>query len=198
MTRDAVEHGLSAGDEPLIGLRYMILAEVLGLRGRLDEADGALERANAYLRNHPEPQGEIPRAGIAGELALARGREEEALSHLRRGVEIASRYNVDQDPQVELALIRLLVHRGELEEAARARDILARGAAPFSLACIAVADGLLANDPDEALSRLHYAIGRLEALGTRIDLARALLDLGRAERRAGVDPRPSFERARGS
>jgi hypothetical protein len=36
----------------------------------------------------------------------------------------------------------------------------------------------------------------LEALGTRVDLARALLDLGRAERRAGDDPRPSFERAR--
>ena len=196
MTRDALQHGLSAGDEPLIGLRYVILAEVLRLRGRLDDASAAMEAADEFLRNHSEPQGEIPRAGIAGELALARGHEEEAISHLRRGVEIASRYNVDQDPQVEVALIRLLIHRGEREEAERARAILARGAAPFSLACIELADGLLAEAPEEARSRLQDATERLEALGTRIDLARALLDLGRAERRAGIDPRRSFERAR--
>jgi hypothetical protein len=36
----------------------------------------------------------------------------------------------------------------------------------------------------------------MESVGTKIDLARALLDLGRAERRAGDDARPSFERAR--
>jgi class 3 adenylate cyclase/tetratricopeptide (TPR) repeat protein len=196
MTRDSLENALASGDLPLAGQRYAILGWELLLLGRLTEAQGAMDRSDEILRDKLEPQGEIPRAGIAGVLALAHGREEEAVEHLRRGVEIASQYNVDQDPQVELELIRLLVRRGERAEADRARAILDRGRAPFARACVEVANGLLAEDPDEALRCLRDATDRFEALGTRIDLARGLLDLGRAERHAGTDPSPSFMRAR--
>ncbi len=71
MTRDAVEHGLSAGDEPLIGLRYMILAEVLGLRGRLDEAEAAMEASD---RVPAEPSGAPGRDPPRGDRGRARAR----------------------------------------------------------------------------------------------------------------------------
>lgn len=196
MFREALENGIAVGDDPLVGILRGHLAWVLLLRGRLDEAEEVMDAGNEIRGRHPEPQIEIPMAGIAGELSLARGREQEAWTHLVRGVELASMYNVDQDPQVELGLIRLSIRRGERAEAERVRVILSRGRAPFATACVAVADGLLADDPEEALRRLRDGTERLEALGTSIDLARALLDLGRAERRAGIDPRRSFERAR--
>jgi class 3 adenylate cyclase/tetratricopeptide (TPR) repeat protein len=195
-TRRSLENAIAAGDEPLTGMRYAILGAVLLLRGRLEEAEAATGRSRQILKDNPEPQGEIPLAWVAGELAMARGRDEEALLHLRRAVEIASRYNVDQDPQVEVALVRLSIRRGERAEAEYGRDVLMRGTAPFALACIEVVHGLLADEPDEAVRRLRDATDRMEALGTRIDLALALLDLGRAERRVGADSRPTFTRAR--
>jgi hypothetical protein len=76
------------------------------------------------------------------------------------------------------------------------RRLLHDGDAPLTQACAVVADGLLATDPNEAVVLLREASDRLDALGTRVDQARALLDLGRAERRAGEDPRRSFVRAR--
>jgi hypothetical protein len=43
---------------------------------------------------------------------------------------------------------------------------------------------------------LTEAADRLEALGNRIDLALALIELGRAQRGAAQDPTVTFERAR--
>ena len=196
MDRDAILNAEAAGDLPLMGQRYAILAWILLWRGDIDAAATALARSDAILTDKPEPQGEIPRAGIAGDLALARGREDEALEHFRRGVDLASHYNVDQDPQVELGLIRLLTRRGQRDEAGRAREILDRGSSPFTRALVEVADGLLAEDPDVAVRTLRTATDHLDVLGTRVEPARGLLDLGRAERRAGEDPRAIFERAR--
>jgi tetratricopeptide (TPR) repeat protein len=196
MTRDALRNAEASGDQPLLGQRYAILAWIRLWRGDLDDATDALRRSDEILADKPEPQGEIPRAGIAGELALARGRDDEALEHFRRGVNLASNYNVDQDPQVELGLIRILASRGDREEAGHARAILDRGRSPFARACAEVADGLLAEDPLEAVRSLRAASEHLEALGTRVDLGRAFLDLGRAMRRAGEDPSGIFTRAR--
>ena len=47
-----------------------------------------------------------------------------------------------------------------------------------------------------AIEHLREAAAGFERIGARVDLARCLLDLGRAERRAGQDARPTFERAR--
>ena len=196
MTREALLNAEASGDQPLLGQRYAILAWIRLWRGDLDAATDALTRSDEILTDKPEPQGEIPRAGIAGELALAQGRENDAVEHFRRGVDLASHYNVDQDPQVELGLIRLLTRRGERDEAERARAILDRGSSPFTRACVEVADGLLADGPEVAVRTLRAATDHLEALGTRVHLARALLDLGRAMRRAGEDPRGIFTRAR--
>jgi class 3 adenylate cyclase/tetratricopeptide (TPR) repeat protein len=195
-TNESIQNAVVAGDEPLAGTRWMNLARIVLWRGRIDEAEAALARSGEILQDKPEPQIEIPRAGVAGLLALAQGRDDDALQDLRRGADLASRYTVDVDPSVILELVRQLGRRGERPEATRYRDVLARGTAPFSRACLQVVDGLLADDPAAAVDQLQAAADTFERLGTRVDLARTLLDLGRARRRAGLDTRAAFTRAR--
>ena len=194
--RAAIEHAEAGGDQPLIGLSSGILSWVLLWRGQLDEAQEALRRARDVLREMPEPQGEIFIERVDGELALLSGRDDEALERFRRGTALAEEYSADIDPRVALELIRLLLRREDRDGAAKARAILGRGRSPFTQACLEIADGLLAGDPTEAVRHLASAVEGLDALGTRIDLGRALIDLGRAQRGAGQDPGPSFERAR--
>ena len=192
LTRDSLDDAVAAGDQPLAGMRHALLACIWLWRGRLDDAVEAMVRADEILIDKPEPQAEIPSAWIWGMIELARGREAVALEHFHRGVDLSIRYTVE--PQLALDLIRLAVRRGE--EVRRAREILARGTTPLARACGGVADGLLAEDAGQAIGALREACAQLDALGTRIDLGRALLDLGRAERRAGEDPTASFGRAR--
>jgi hypothetical protein len=130
-------------------------------------------------------------------VALASGRPDEAIERLRRSVTYAEEYGVDQDPQVVLELIRvLIVGGGDPAEVERLRQLLHRGSSPLSQAYAAAADGVCAVGADEAVSSLRVAVEGVEAIEARIDLGRILTELGRAERRAGLDPRPSFERAR--
>jgi len=165
-------------------------------RGDIEAAEASMRRADEILEGVPEPQVDVFREEIRAALAMAAGDEDEALAHLRLGVGYARDYTVDNDPQVVLQLVRFLVPRDGGEEADGARRLLHEGHSPLTRACATVADGLLASDPGEAVVLLGDAADRLEALGTRIDLARALLDLGRAERRVGQDPRRTFERSR--
>jgi hypothetical protein len=174
----------------------VVLAWILLLRGKLEEAEPLLVEATTYLEGSHEPQITLALNQVFADAARARGRDEEALAHLREGADVASRYNVDQAAPVMWDLIRSLLDHGELDEAARAREMLGRGEAPRTRAFAEAADGLMALDPNEAVRLLREACGHLEELGVRIDLARALLDLGRAERQAGIDGRPSFGRAR--
>jgi predicted ATPase/class 3 adenylate cyclase len=194
--RMSIRHAMAAGDRPLTGLSWGTLAWILLWRGRLDEAQEALSRAREISREKREPQGEIVLDRIDGELALARGRDDVALDRFRRGVVIAAEYSVDQDPRVVLELIRLLLRRGEREEVAHARAILGRGRSPFASACLRHADGLLEDEPNDAIVDLEAAVERFDELGARVDAGRALLDLGRALRAAGRDPSDAFERGR--
>jgi hypothetical protein len=155
-----------------------------------------LARAHELLSDDEEPQGEIPRSWTEALLAAATSDEEGALEHLRHGIELSKGFNIDLAPQLALDLIRAVLPRGGFEEAAAARAELDRGWSPLSQACAQAASGLLEPDADAALVPLRDAVDRFDRLGTKVDLARALLDLGRAERRAGLDPRPSFDRAR--
>jgi predicted ATPase/class 3 adenylate cyclase len=193
--RVSIEHATAAGDQPLVGLSSGILGWVLLWRGRLEEAEEALSRSRGILSDLPEPQGELILERVDGELALARGRHEEALERLRRGTQLADEYSVDLEARVVLELIRLLMRRGKREEAERARAILEGGLSPFTRSCFHVAQGLLADDPNKAIRQMGAAVEDLDALGMRVDLGRALLDLGRVERRAGHDPRAEFVRA---
>jgi hypothetical protein len=194
--RSALQYAIASGDEPLQGQRTAALAQVQLARGDIEAAEASMRSADVILEGMPEPQIDVFREEIRAALASAAGNDEQALAHLRLGVTYAQDYTVDNDPQVVLQLVRFLAPRGGGEEADGARRLLHEGAAPLTQACAIIADGLLASDPNDAVVLLRDAADRLEALGTRIDLARALLDLGRAERAAGADPRRSFERAR--
>jgi predicted ATPase len=196
LARESLAYAIESHDQPLVALRYPILANVLLLRGRVDEAEEAMARAHELLRGDEEPQGEIPRSGTEAMLAGARGRTEEVLQNLRHGAALAEQYSVDALPQLQLELIRILVASDSRDEAVAVRGSLDRAASPLGRACAEVADGLLASDATTAVEWLRGAVANLEEIGVRVDLARALLDLGRAERDAGLDPRASFERAR--
>ena len=196
MAREALEFALESGDAPLTCMRYAILAWVLLSRGKLDEAEQAMGESLAFLDDQPEPQVAILLVCPRADLENAHGRHDQAIAILREGAELSNTYNVDQIPLVVLQLIRELLERGERDEAIRAREILAHGTTPGALAATRIADGLLTPDPQEAVTILREACGQIEEIGLRLDLIRGLLDLGRAERAAGIDPRPSFERAR--
>ena len=196
MARDTLEYAVSSGDAPLTGMRYVVLAWILLLRGKREEAEPFLAEAARYLEGNQEPQLRLGLSEMFADAAMARGDDDEVLAHLRVGAEVASRYNVEQGGPMMLDLIRSLLDRGEIDEARRAREVLGRGEAPRTRTFAVVADGLMAEDPNDAVRLLGEACASLEEIGVRIDLARALLDLGRAERRAGIDGRASFERAR--
>jgi tetratricopeptide (TPR) repeat protein len=194
--RVSIDHATAAGDQSLVGLSSMILAWALAWRGLLEPAEEAWTRGERILSDMPEPQATITLERVAAELAIAAGREDDALRQLELGANSASAYSVDQDPRVLMELIRVRARRQERSEADRARAILAGGGAPFSRALVEVANGLLEVDPAAAVASLRTAVGRLEELGMRVDLARALVDLGRAIRRAGGDPTSELARAR--
>jgi predicted ATPase/class 3 adenylate cyclase len=194
--RLAIQHATAAGDRPLTGLSWGNLSWVLLWRGRLDEAQEALFRAREILREKREPQGEIVLERVDGELAVAQGRNDDALDRFRRGTALAAEYSVDQEPRVILELIRLLLRRGDREEAGQARAILRRGRSPFASACLRNADGLFAVKPHDAVADLENAVEQFDELEARVDVGRALLDLGRALRAAGRDPSDAFERSR--
>ncbi len=196
LIRISMDDAKLSGDEPLIGMRLGTLASLLLFQGRIDEAGATLEAAEETMRDKPEPQAEIQSAWVAGQLALARDRPDVAAIAFRRGVAIAAEYNVDQEPRLFVDLIRLLVDGGEREEAEHHLATFGRAGSPFAKANLLRAAGLLATDHGEGLARIREAVAVIERLGLRPELGRALLDLGRAQRRAGEDPRPAFERAR--
>ncbi len=59
-----------------------------------------------------------------------------------------------------------------------------------------VVGGLLATDPAEAVATLTDAVAGLEAIPALPELGRALIDLAAAQARSGIDPAPTFARAR--
>ena len=61
-----------------------------------------------------------------------------------------------------LDLIRSLINRGEVDEARRAREVLGRGEAPRTRAFAEVADGLMAEDPNDAVRLLGEACASLK------------------------------------
>ena len=133
LSREALGYAIDAHDEPLMTLRYPIYAQVLLLRGRVDEASEAMAAAHELLGDEDEePQGVIPRSLTEAMLASSDGNADEGLAFLRHGVEVAERYTVDQLPQLFTELVRELVSRGALDEARAVRASLDRGLSPVS------------------------------------------------------------------
>ena len=194
MARDTVEYALSSGDAPLTGMRYVVLGWILLLRGKLDEAEPLLAEATRYLEGNQEPQITLALNQVFADAARARGRDEEALAHLRKGAEVASRYNVDQAAPVMLDLIRIAPRpRRARRSPARTGDP-GRGEAPRTRSFAEVADGLMAQDPNEAVRLLGEACAAPRG-SRRADRPGQSVAGPRAGRTAGGDRRAALVRA---
>jgi class 3 adenylate cyclase/tetratricopeptide (TPR) repeat protein len=183
-------------DEPLRGMRMNGVAWAVLLRGNIEEAADLARRSAEILRDNPEPQAEIYVYSLDGEIAQAQGRLEDAVEHYRGGAQLLRRYSLELAPTIFLGLVRTLLELRRRDEAEEYRDLRTIAGSPSGQAVAAVVEGLLAEDPGEAIRSLRTAVEGLEATGERIELANALVDLGRAQQAVGEDPRGSFERAR--
>ncbi len=185
-----------AGDEPLRGNRLNQLAWVVFQRGRVDEAVELLHRSVTIMEANPEPQVEVFVFETEGSIAMAQGREADAIEHLQRGVEMAREFTPDFVPLLFYELVRLLLRTGDRAAAGGYRDLSTPGRAPAANAFGTAIEGLLEEDAVRATERLRDAAGTFERLGMRIAQARVLIDLGEALDRSGGDPRSALEQAR--
>jgi class 3 adenylate cyclase/tetratricopeptide (TPR) repeat protein len=194
ITLEALQLARTIGDEPLLCMRLASHALMLTERGAFDEASAALDEAATILDSNPEPQSADLVYWGRGMLAAAQMDVPTAIRHLRTGaaelVDIVESFN----PELLAALARALVETGDRAAAASCRI---RGAQmpPLSLALGEVIDGLLAPDPQDAVRLLSDASDRLASIPHRPETGRALIDLARAQARAGIDPTSTLDRA---
>jgi LuxR family transcriptional regulator, maltose regulon positive regulatory protein len=84
----AWRHGWT--DEPGAGIAYVILAIVLAWRGRLDEAEPWIQRAERTVRPEAEPTAGLLVCYVRGLLELARGHHADALVAFRAAERLAA------------------------------------------------------------------------------------------------------------
>jgi class 3 adenylate cyclase/tetratricopeptide (TPR) repeat protein len=192
--REALELARAVSDVPLQGMRLGALAWILMLRGNVDEAERTHRESVAILRENPEPQSEVYVHMLEGYLAAARGRDAEAVANFGRAGEfLVGRMDV----AAELEIARISVRRGR-SDVPRPRDEPEDGSPlpPAARVRLEVVEGLLAGDAEGSARMLRAAASAFEAMGLRLDHARCLVDVARAEARLGRDPRPTLGRAR--
>ena len=84
MARDALEYALSSGDAPLTSMRYVVLAWILLLRGRLDEDEPLLAEARRSLAGYQSHSFSWPSARSSPMPRWPGAMSNEALAHLSR------------------------------------------------------------------------------------------------------------------
>src|SRR6516165_269811 len=118
----AERHGWA--DEPTAGLACVIAARVLIWRGRLEEAEPWIQRAERTLRAEAEPAVGLVIRSHRGLLELARGRDADALAAFQAADRLAGRL---AEPNVSFlpnrsSLVQTLARLGETD---RAEQVLA-------------------------------------------------------------------------
>jgi class 3 adenylate cyclase/tetratricopeptide (TPR) repeat protein len=196
MAIECVELAETVGAIPLLTMRLSGLALILVERGETDEARGTLDRASEVLAAEPEPQAELFYRDVRGLLASQVGDHQEVVAQLVPAIEIARRYHTDSEPQLYPLLVRSLIAIEDRPAAESYRDLNEGARSPFGLMLGLVVEGLLASDPTEAVRLLTDAVRRLEELPSLPELGRALIDLAKAQARAGIDATPTLARAR--
>ena len=197
LVRRSIDEAEAAADASLKSTRYVSLALVLVLRGQMAGAEEAMRASSRIVeRSVMEPQAEALAFWVDAMVSQEHGDLNRAVDLMNRAVASIKRFSTDQAPWILTDVVRLAVARNEPNAAQEAHDLLALAAAPYSRCHLMTADGLLASDAGEAVRALHSAAEGLSVLGARIDEARVLLDLGRAERVLGKDSHSTFHLAR--
>jgi tetratricopeptide (TPR) repeat protein len=194
--RRAIDIAAEVGDEPLRGMRLSALATVLQFRGRIEEAETVHEAAVPILEANPEPQALIYIPWTEALFALMQGANAEAAEHFASTVHQMRQINVESYPHLLPDSVRAFVRAGRRSEAEAFRDLSDHAGSPATRASAALVEGLLSEHPAEASRLIERAISELDALGLRIDAARAMVDLARVKTRLGEDSKPLLERAR--
>ncbi|MGZ4201455.1 MAG: ATP-binding protein [Thermoleophilaceae bacterium] len=184
-TDSARLHGWGDGLPGAVGF----LVDALVERGRLDEATAALDRAGF---GGGVPDGLLFNAVLVarGRLAIARGELEQGVADLRelgRRSELPEARSVVGTPTWRSYAVPAIAALGDLDEAHRLADDeleLARAwGAPRAIGTALRARGVV-EEPADALPWLEQAVAALEEASAPLELARTLVDLGAALRRA--------------
>jgi len=161
--RQAVElaqrHGW--GEDQATGVAYTILAAVAVTWGRLEEAERWLERAGQTLRAEAEPAPGMVLYHLRGQLELARGRPEEALSGFQAAERLAGTLVTPHilTPQIRAVLLITLVRLGQTgraEAALAGLDARERHSAEMRIALASLR--LAQHDPQAATAALAPVI----------------------------------------
>ena len=194
--RRAIEMAILEGDEPLRGMRLAQLSVNLLTQGRLDEAEQVHAESVPILEANPEPQSEIFIPLFRGTLALIRRENDEAAEQFTGAVELLREFTVDASGASYPNVVRALLRAGRAKEADAFDDLSAHADSPAARANAKLVEGLLATDPRQARRLLSEGVAELDAVGMRVHAARAMVDLARADARAGGDPKGTLDRAR--
>jgi LuxR family transcriptional regulator, maltose regulon positive regulatory protein len=114
----AERHGWT--DETSIGSAFMTLGSALAWQGRLEEADGWLQRAERTVRRELEPTAAMGVQYVRGQLELGRGRAADALAAFRAAERLAGPHPLARP--VRAWLIHAAVRLGDTE---RVEQVLA-------------------------------------------------------------------------
>jgi DNA-binding CsgD family transcriptional regulator len=163
------------------------------LRGRIDDAETAAREGIAISKEIDSPHTEGYAEWAFGFAELSRDRLDDAVTHLRRAERLRREVGLE-DPgrwRFQGDYVEALVGVGELEEAAAVADSLAfagrRLDRPWALAVGARSRALChaaGGELEDALELFDEALVEHARLPMPFELARTLLAMGRAERRA--------------
>ena len=179
-SRQAIElarrHGWT--DDPLAGNAYLALGAALVWRGRLEEAEPWIQRAQRAVREEAEPAAALGLHYVRAQFELARGREKDALAALRAAERQAERL-VAPHPlaaQLRASLLRTLIRTGATQQAERALAELGENERETGEMRTAVAALRLAqDDPLAATAALAPVVDGSVPVINRISVIEALL-----------------------
>ena len=185
----ARRHGWT--DDPLAGDAYLALGTALVWRGRLEEAEPWIQRAERAVREEAEPSAAVALHYIRAQFELARGREKDALAAFRAAERQAERL-VSPHPltgQLRASRLQTLVRMGATEQAEKALAELSgkereTGEVRGALAALRLAQ----DDPLAATLALGPVIDGSAPVTHRVSVTQALL-LEATARDALGDPR---------
>ena len=119
----ARRHGWT--DEPAAGIASVMLADVLALQGRPEEAEPWVQRAERTVRAEAEPAAGLLIRSVRGDLELAHGRDAEALATLRAAEPLAGLLAAPDPLSMAMRAFQLQI-QVRLGETERAEQALAR------------------------------------------------------------------------
>ena len=172
----ARQHGWT--DDPLTGDAYLALGAALVWRGRLEEAEPWVQRAERAVRQGAEPAAALALHYIRAQVELARGREKAALSAFRAAERQAERL-VAPPPlaaQLRASRLRTLIRTGATQQVERAlAELDDKERDSGEMRTVVAALRLARRDPLGATAALEPVVNGSVPVIHRISVTEALL-----------------------